>query len=102
MILPSQIPDWRNRQGNINRASILAQANRLVVVDGPPAANGFQNKWFLILTIRWDENRGGPANRFLWCVSKNPLGRIVPGHENAVEVLADDCVITRLNYRCQP
>src|SRR5258708_17304096 len=62
----------------------------------------------------WDFNRwngsgfpcsGSKPHRFpdnlLGLVSEDPLGRAVPADDSAVEVLADNCVVGRLNDGCE-
>src|SRR4029079_3325384 len=84
--------DRRNGQRNVNEASVLALANGFVVFDALAVTNSLDDRFFLLLAIRLNKNRNPLTDDFLSQIAKNVLGTAVPARDDAVEVLADDCV----------
>ena len=77
--------------------SILAAADGLEVVEAIAAANAGQRLVFLGLAILRDQPPDRRADHLGGGVAEHPLGRLVPGLDDAVEVLADDRVVGGLD-----
>jgi hypothetical protein len=54
---PFCIFDRRDRQGDIDEASVPALSNRLVVFDTLTTVDTFENDELFVMSIRWNENR---------------------------------------------
>ena len=75
---------------------------RFVMIDALAPADAVQDFWFLIHTILWNEDGDRFANDLFRCVAEQPLGTAIPTGDDAVETLADNRVVRRLDDRCQP
>src|SRR5271166_3193212 len=85
--------DGRNGQGNEDQAAIFALPNSLEMVDALPSSDSCQNRSFFILPVFWNHDRDGLADRLSGRVAENSFGAPVPTRDNAIEVLAHDCVV---------
>jgi hypothetical protein len=85
--------DRRNGQRNVNEASVFALANGLIVLDALAAPDSLRDRFFFVLVIGWTQNRNRLADDFLGQITKNALRAAVPSRNDAIEVVADDCVV---------
>src|SRR5580700_951915 len=81
---------------------MLALPNGLEMVDTFSSPDARQNGPLFVLPVLRDDNCDGPANGLFGGVAKDTLRASVPTRDNAVEVLADDRIVTGLDNRCQP
>jgi hypothetical protein len=95
--LSDGVPDGRNGQGNDDQAAIFALPNRLEMVDTLPSPDACQNRSFFILPVFWNHDCDGLADRLFRRVAENSLGAPVPACDNAIEVLADNCVVAGID-----
>ena len=54
-----------------------------------------------MLTIVWNQHAHRLADHLLRAVTEQPLGGSIPGRDDAVQILADDGVVARIDNRCQ-
>src|SRR5438105_4965764 len=71
------------------------------MVNSFPAPDAFQDLRFFIDMIRRDKFEDRVTDHLIRGVSKNLLGSLIPTGNDPLEVLADDRVIRRGNYRGQ-
>ena len=95
----SRVPDWRNGQGYIDEASVLAPPNRFVVLDPFAAADALEDHRFLIFQIARYENGDRPADHFPGRIAEQPLRAVVPAGDHAIEVFGQDRVFGGLDNR---
>jgi hypothetical protein len=100
--LALSIFDRRDRQRNIDAASILVLTQGFEVLDLLSPPDALENLQLLILPVRWNENRDRFADYFFRRISEYPLRALVPAGDNAVEVLADDGVVGGFDDRDEP
>src|SRR5205085_1818582 len=81
---------------------VLALADRLEVFDLDAATHVIEDLIFFALPIRRDDAADRLADHFLRRVAEHLLGGPVPGHHDAVQVLADDRIVARLDDRGEP
>src|SRR6516162_2541958 len=86
------ILDRRNGQRDRDKAPILALANGLEMVDVLPSPDAVQNVAFFIAPILRNNNCDGLPNYFLRRVAEDAFCALIPARDNAIEVLAYDCV----------
>src|SRR6478672_9298017 len=81
---------------------MLATPKGLVAFDplSPPDAR--ENLTFFIVAVFRNNNRDRLANCFFGCVAEDALCAFIPAYNNAIEILAYDYVIARLNDRRNP
>src|SRR5439155_15782445 len=72
------VPNWRNRDGDINDPAVLPQSLRFVVFNTFSTTKTFENPWFFIGMIGWDQFRNRLADHLVGPVSKNLLGALIP------------------------
>ena len=84
------------REMSIRRPS-LETRDRLEVLDPLPAAKPRQDLVLLVLPLRRDDQGDRPAYGLLGGVAEEPLGPGVPCPDHALERLADDRVLGRLD-----
>src|SRR5271165_5071413 len=63
--IAAKVSDRRNRQRNIDRASVLALSDRLIVVDPLTTPDAFENSGFFVVAISGNEQSDRLADRFL-------------------------------------
>src|SRR5260370_13554985 len=71
------------------------------MVDAFAASDASNNERLFVLPVLWDQYSHRFPDNLLGLVSEEPLGRAVPADDSAVEVLADNCVVGRLNDGCE-
>ena len=94
--------DGGNGDGNIQGASVLADADRFKMIDPLPAAELLQDFGFFIKTVRREQDGDGLADHFLGGVAEHSLGGLIPTSDDAVEVFADDGVVGGGDDRLEP
>src|SRR5258708_12334182 len=65
------------------------------------AADASNNERLFVLPVLRDQYPHRFPDNLLGLVSEEPLGCAVPAGDSAVEVLADNCVVGRLNDGCE-
>ena len=93
--LSLSISDGRDRQGDVEQATIFALADSFVMVDALPAPEAIKNRRFFILPFGWNENHDRLTYCFFSCVPKEPLCGLVP-------TLRNDCVVTVFDNGSEP
>src|SRR5262245_63867348 len=91
----------RDRQRNVNPAPLLALANSLMLLDPLAAPHTFKDRRLLIAPVQRNQGGDGPADDLLARIAKYPFRALVPACDDAIEVLAYDCIITRLDIRTE-
>ena len=92
-------PDRGDRQRDVDEAAVLAHANGFVMVDAFAAANPRQDLVLLALPVRRNDAADRSADHFLGGVPEHALRRGIPGLNDAVQILADNGVVRRLDDR---
>ena len=72
------------------------------MVDALAATDAVENRGFLILPFQWNQNSDGLADDFFGEVAENPFRTLVPARDEAIKVLADDCVVAGFNDGGEP
>jgi len=73
-----------------------------MVLDALAAPHTFKDRRFLIGPFQRNQNGDMLADDLLARVAVYPFRALVPACDDAIEVLAYDCVITRLDNRSEP
>src|SRR5258706_10366259 len=71
------------------------------MVDAFAASDASNNERLFVLPVLRDQYPHRFPDNLLGLVSEEPLGCAVPAGDSAVEVLADNCVVGRLNDGCK-
>ncbi len=95
--LARSIPLGRNAEGNLDPLPLLVDPNRLVAFDPLSSPEPLHHPRQLVGLIGWDKDGDGPADDLLGGVAVEPLGPAVPTGDEAVQVLAVDGVLGRLD-----
>src|SRR5262245_61224738 len=74
----------------VDQASILTSANGLIVIDAFSASDTLKDPEFLVTTLWGDEDRYWRTDHFLGRIAEDSLRSVVPGGDDAIEVLAYD------------
>ncbi len=93
--------DRRDRQRHVDASAVLGQAHRLEMVRPQPRSQPLEDPGQVIAAIRRYQARDRPTDDLRLLVAVHPLGPVVPGDDRAVERLADDRVVGRLDDRRQ-
>jgi hypothetical protein len=72
------------------------------VVDVLAAANAFENDGFFSHAIGRNEDGNRLADDLQCRVAEDPFGAEIPGFDDSVEILGDDCVVRTLDDGGQP
>src|SRR5262245_19675274 len=72
------------------------------MVDAFSAPDTIENRAVFIVAVWRNQNRDRLAKHFVSCIPEQPLCAVVPTCNIAIEVPADDCVITRLDDGAEP
>ena len=102
MMRPVAVADGGDRQRDVEPPAVLGHPDGLEVLDPLPAAEPLQDRGLLVLPLRRDDQGDRPADGLLGRVAEQPLGPGVPDRDDAVERLADDGVLGRLDDGRQP
>src|SRR6202044_402481 len=81
---------------------MLALSNGLEMVDAFSSPDARENRPLFVLPVLWNDNRDGLADGLSGGVAEDTLRASIPTGDNAVEVLADNRIVTGLDNRCQP
>src|SRR4029450_3668516 len=81
---------------------VLPHARRLVGLDVLAPLEPRQEARHLVLAVGWNDERDQPAPRLGGRVAVEALGAPVPARDHALERLADDRVVRRLDDGRQP
>ena len=90
---PPRVSDRRNREGNLKRSTIFADADRIEMIYALAPLEAVQNLRLFVAPVRGNQHGDGPPDRFLGRVAEQPLRAFVPTGDDAVEVFADDRVV---------
>ena len=99
---PSGVADRGDGQRDVEPAAVLARPHRLEVLDPLAAAEPVQDVALLVQPLGRDDQGDRPADGLGGGVAEEPLGPGVPRPDDAVERLADDRVVGRLDDGGQP
>src|SRR5260370_981768 len=99
--LSLRIFDRRDGQRDVYQTPVLTLADGFVMFDALAAPNALDDRFLFVLVFWRDQNLDVLANYLFGHVAKDSLGRAVPGDDSAIEVLADNCVVGRLNDGCE-
>ena len=94
-----RIPDRRDRERHVERAAVLGEPDRLVVLDVLTLAEPSQDLVLLGLPLVRDQQPDVPAHDLLGRVAEDPLGARVPTSDRPVQRLAQDRVRRRVDDR---
>jgi len=100
--LAARPADGRDRERDVDARPVLADADGLVVLDALAADEAREDGRLLVGVVFGDEDGDGPADDLVGRVAEDVLGRAVPARDAAVERLADDGVLGRLDDGLQP
>src|SRR4051812_3040280 len=81
----------RYLQGDVDAAaaSMLPHRFHLDRVAGP---NPRENVILFVTAVEWNDDRDRLADRLALGVAEHAFGRPIPRHDDAVQILADDCI----------
>jgi hypothetical protein len=96
--LPLAVPNRGDGQGHLNQRAVLAQPDSLELVDPlAPSEAGHDDAMQLVDSIRGDQPRDRLADHLVGGVAIESLGGGVPTGDHAVNRLADNGVVGRVN-----
>ncbi len=98
---PRRVADRRDRQRDVEDASVLGASARLDLIDLLPGVDQFEDAAYLALQAGRHEERDRAADGLIGRVSVEPLGAGVPTGDDAAAVPADDGIGGRLHDRRQ-
>src|SRR5215213_1746595 len=94
--------DRRDCQRNVEQPAVFSHAYGFVVLDANAGAESRQDRrLFVEMTFR-DQHRDGLADYFISGVAEDALRSGVPARNDALERLADDCVIRGFDQGRKP
>src|SRR5579862_3508259 len=96
------ISDRRDGEGDGNQAAVLALTDRLEMVDALAAPDARQNGTLFVLPVLRNDEGDGLANGLFGGIAEDALGARVPARDHAIEVLAHDGIVARLDNGRQP
>ncbi len=96
------IPDGGNGERDIDECSILAPANRIIVLDALSPSNAVKDHSFFVFAVWRYENGNRFSSDFFSRIAEYSLGSFVPGDNTPIQVFADNCVVRRLHNCCEP
>jgi hypothetical protein len=94
--------DRRDRQRHRHERAVSAAADGLVVFDPFAASDAGQDLVFLLLPVVGDDATNGLADHLRFRKAEHPLGGRIPGGDDAVQILADDGIVARIDDRGEP
>src|SRR5438132_829912 len=97
-----RIADGRDVERNVDQRSVLAAADRLVMVYHLTTPDAGENAGLFIDTLGRHKDCDGLPDDLLRRIPECKLCTFIPAADNAIEVLADDSVPRRLNNGDQP
>src|SRR5580658_11247507 len=84
------VSDRRDGQHDRDERAILALAFRFDVIDPLALVDAFEDRDFFSDAVRRDDQGDGLADYFGSRITEHALGGVVPGGDDAVEVLSND------------
>src|ERR1700676_4681249 len=87
------ILDRRNRKGKIEQGPILAHADSLEMIDSLASSESLNNLHFFVPSILGNDQGNVLAYGFFAGVAEHSLRTVIPAGDDAVQSLADDCVV---------
>ncbi len=90
---PVRVADRGHGEGDVEQASVLADPDRLEVIDLQAVADATQDPILLVVAVGRDDQRDVPPDRLLRGPAEHALGRLVPRLDHPVDVLAHDRVV---------
>src|SRR6185437_2856171 len=92
----------RNGQRDSDEVAVLAFPNSLKMIDPLPSPDASQNLAFFVVPLERNDRGDGPTDRLLRGVAEKAFRTPVPAADDAVQVLADDRIVTGLDHRADP
>ncbi len=86
-----------NRQGDVHQTAVLATTDGFVVVDLFTATDAVEDAGLFVMSIGGNEHHHRLPDRFLGRVSEELFRAGIPTRDDAVDVLADDGVVRRID-----
>src|SRR5258706_275678 len=99
--LSLRIFDRRDGQRDVYQTPVLTLADGFVMFDALAPSKALDDRFLFFLLFWRDQNPDVFPDNLFGLVSKESLGCSVPAGDSAVEVLADNCVVGRLNDGCK-
>jgi hypothetical protein len=96
------ITDRRHGKRDRHEPAVLRPSFRLVTVDAFAAADAVQNRGRFVRTAGRRQYRHRPPDGLFGCVTEHALSAAVPAADNAVQILADDGIVGRLDDGGKP
>src|SRR5215831_18109229 len=90
---PGAIAQWRDRQRDIEKRTVLFLADRFVVIDSFTSANSCQDTRLLALTFQGYKEPDWLADGFVGRVPENAFRPLVPARDDAIEALGYDRIV---------
>ena len=87
------IPHRRDRQRNVDQRAVLAPPHGFIVLNAFTAPDARKDRRFLVLQMRRNQDGDGLADDLVGGVAEHALGALVPGADDAIEVLANDRIV---------
>src|ERR1043166_357801 len=94
--------DGRDGERDVYEAAVLAHALRLVVLDALAGPQAREDGWLFVRVVVGDEDGDWLADDLFGGVAEDALRALVPARDDAVQGLADDGVVRRLDDGGQP
>jgi hypothetical protein len=89
----------RNRERNVDPATVLPHANGLEVVDPLAGSDAGEDVRFFVLALGRNEDVDRLADQLVGRIAEDPLGRGIAGLDDAVEVFRENRVLGGLDDR---
>ncbi len=93
------IADRRDRHGQIDQPAVLALAYGFEVIDALAGFHLADDDVFFERPIVGNDQCNASPHGLVCCESEDAFGRLVPGRDDAVEILPDDRVVGGINDR---
>src|ERR1700722_8671811 len=96
------VTNRRDGQHHGDERALLALAFRFDVIDPLALVDAFEDRDFFSDAVRWNDQGDGMADDFGGRITEHALGGVVPGGDDAVEVLANNSVVARFDDGLEP
>jgi hypothetical protein len=94
--------DRRHCHRNIDQAPVPAPTSGFIIVNAIIVPDTFENCVILTLPFRRRQDGHRFADSLLGKIAEKLLGALVPACDDAIEVLAYDCIVTELDDGSEP